>query len=89
MSFFGKDCPVISYSDSDSVEVPPDSPVPEFVHQGLIQEIVNELRGANGWKCQSNVVSALRTAKVMDSVLRRFYRSRDDDFWKRPNTWLN
>jgi predicted dehydrogenase len=89
MSFFGKDFPVISYSDSDSVEVPPDSPVPEFVHQGLIQEIVNELRGANGWKCQSNGVSALRTAKVMDSVLRRFYRSRDDDFWKRPNTWLN
>jgi hypothetical protein len=33
--------------------------------------------------------SALRTAAVMDVVLRRFYRQRSDHFWRRTHTYDN
>eukprot|EP00808_Paulinella_micropora_P007028 g75287.t1 len=31
--------------------------------------------------------SACRTAAVMDAALRKYYRSREDEFWRRPQTW--
>jgi predicted dehydrogenase len=43
---------------------------PPFVHQPLIQSIVDEING-NG-RCPSNAESALRTAKVIDDCLAEF-----------------
>jgi len=65
----------------------------EHVHQPLVQLIVDELRQrAQGITIEksnvpSNGVSGLRTAIVMDTVLRNFYRIRQDGFWKRSHTW--
>ena len=39
--------------------------------------------------CPSTGRSAQRTARIVDAVLRRFYRARDDHFWTRPHTWSN
>lgn len=50
-----------------------DLPVPEHVQQPLIQSVVDELNGAG--ECPSPGSSALRTARVMDSLLRD-YRAR-------------
>ncbi len=41
---------------------------PAHVHQPLIQSIVDELRGEG--RCPSTGISAARTAKVMDDLLR-------------------
>lgn len=58
---------------------------PEHVHQGLVQTIVDELRGIGA--CPSTGISALRTMEVMDCVLASYYGGREDEFWKRPGTW--
>jgi len=31
--------------------------------------------------------TAVRTGRVLDSVLRHYYRHRDDAYWRRPHTW--
>jgi 1,5-anhydro-D-fructose reductase (1,5-anhydro-D-mannitol-forming) len=58
---------------------------PPHVHQGLVQTIVDELRGQG--EALSTGESALRTMQVMDTVLGDYYGGRDDDFWNRPLTW--
>jgi len=58
---------------------------PPHVHQPLVQTIVNELRGLG--KCPSTAATALRTMKVMDAVLASYYGGREDEFWKRVETW--
>lgn len=58
---------------------------PPHVHQGLVQTIVDELRGQG--TSLSTGESALRTMQVMDTVLNDYYGGRDDDFWNRPQTW--
>lgn len=58
---------------------------PPHVHQGLVQTIVDELRGQGS--ALSTGASALRTMEVMDTVLNDYYGGRDDDFWNRPQTW--
>ena len=47
---------------------------PAHVHQPLIQSIVDELRGEG--TCPSTGISAARTAKVMDDLLRGYYGER-------------
>jgi len=58
---------------------------PPHVHQPLVQTIVDQLHGAG--KCPSTPVSALRTMRVMDTVLDSYYGGRRDDFWTRPASW--
>jgi len=59
--------------------------LPPHVHQPLVQTIVDELRGAG--KCPSTGETALRTMKVMDAVLEKYYGGRSDEFWKRAESW--
>ncbi|PQV63609.1 putative dehydrogenase [Abditibacterium utsteinense] len=59
--------------------------LPPHVHQGLVQTVVDELNGQG--RALSTGESALRTMRVMDTVLSDYYGGRDDDFWNRSNTW--
>ncbi len=62
-----------------------DLPNPPHIQQPLIQTIVDELQGRG--RCSSTGVSAARTARVMDQVLRDYYGTRDNSFWERPQAW--
>ncbi len=62
-----------------------DRPNPPHIQQPLIQTIVNELNHQG--VCPSTGISALRTTRVMDTVLDRYYGGRKDAFWSRPATW--
>ena len=62
-----------------------DLPTPPHVAQPLIQTIVDELLGRG--RCPSTGESARRTSVVMDRVLAAYYGGREDEFWKRPQTW--
>ena len=54
-------------------------PHPPTIQEPLIATIVAELLGHG--KCPSTGASALRTARVMDTVLAGFYQGRSDRFW--------
>ena len=56
---------------------------PEHAAQRLIQSCTDELRGVGGVRCKSRADNALRTSRVLDTVLGSFYGGRDDDFWLR------
>jgi 1,5-anhydro-D-fructose reductase (1,5-anhydro-D-mannitol-forming) len=62
-----------------------DLPNPPHVAQPLIQAVVDELLGRGA--CPSTAQSARRTQLVMDRVLAAYYGGREDEFWKRPQTW--
>lgn len=62
-------------------------PNPPHIQQPLIQTIVNELNHQG--VCPSTGASALRTTRVMDTVLERYYGGRTDAFWSRSATWSN
>ena len=62
-----------------------DIPYPKTVAQPLIQSVVDDLLGRG--ICPSTGVSAMRTSRVMDQVLDKYYGGRDDAFWTRPSTW--
>lgn len=62
-----------------------DLPNPPHVQQPLIQTIVDDLLGRG--RCESTGETALRTARVMDTVLESYYGTRSDAFWERPHTW--
>ncbi len=58
---------------------------PPHVAQPLIQLVVDDLLGRG--VCPSTGESARRTQLVMDRVLADYYGGREDEFWKRPQTW--
>lgn len=60
-------------------------PNPPHVAQPLIQIVVDDLLGRG--TCPSTAESARRTQQVMDRVLAGYYGGREDEFWKRPQTW--
>ena len=62
-----------------------DGGAPQPVQLGLVQSIVDELRGQG--RALSTGRSALRTMEAMDAVLSDYYGGREDDFWNRPQTW--
>lgn len=62
-----------------------EDPVPQHVHQPLVQTMVDQLHGSG--QCPSTGTSALRTMQLMDEVLAPYYGGRDDAFWLRPETW--
>lgn len=66
---------------SETIEIPD----PPHVAQPLIQSVVDELLSKGA--CPSTGQSAARASKVMDAALNSFYHGRDDEFWKRPQTW--
>jgi len=63
-----------------------DRPNPPHIQQPLIQTIVNELNQKG--TCPSTGTSALRTTRVMETVLERYYGGRTYAFWNRPATWV-
>ncbi len=96
MSFFGVDNPIVTLNDGSSYEIVCPEP-PECAHQPLVQSIVDELRSlssapslaATSPSVASTGEAGLRTAAVVDAILRTYYKSRDDAFWNRPDTWSN
>lgn len=60
---------------------------PRHTAQRLIQEVTDELRGMEGAASPSKADNALRTSKVLDTVLGSYYAGREDTFWLRPDTW--
>lgn len=93
MSVFGSDSPLLVTDSGERVEFK--TKYPQHAHQPLVQSIINELRLSRsgvssnkaGHICESKGTSALRTNIVMDAVLRKFYRNRNDQFWTRPETY--
>ena len=58
------------------------------VQQGLVQQIVDEIRGVDGAVSPSKGDNALRVAAVVDTVLGNYYGGREDNFWERePSTY--
>ncbi|HVT89588.1 MAG TPA: Gfo/Idh/MocA family oxidoreductase [Tepidisphaeraceae bacterium] len=57
----------------------------QHVAQPLIKQVVDDLLGKG--KCSSTGQAGARASKVMDAALSSFYNGRDDEFWKRPQTW--
>lgn len=58
--------------------------------QPMVQCITNELLGKateQETACISCGDNAIRTSKVLDTVLASYYGGRDDEFWLRPETW--
>ncbi len=82
LSCFGGDDIIVE--SGDGVETF-DGAAPQPVHLGLVQTIVDELRGQG--TALSTGRSALRTMDAMDAVLADYYGGRDDDFWQRPDSW--
>ena len=62
-----------------------DLPNPPHIQQPMIQSIVDELRGRG--TCASTGVSAARTSAIIDTVLLDYYGTRDDGFWRAPESW--
>jgi 1,5-anhydro-D-fructose reductase (1,5-anhydro-D-mannitol-forming) len=62
-----------------------DLPNPTHIQQPLIGTIVNQLLGKG--VCPSTGETALRTTRVMDTVLDAYYGGRADAFWARPESW--
>lgn len=82
LSTFGNEPVRLSATTGDETF---DLPNPTNIQQPLIQTIINQLQGHG--QCASSGHSALRTAQVMDTVLRNYYAGREDAFWTRPQTW--
>ena len=60
---------------------------PMPVQGPLIQTVVNAIRSGDPSQCPSTATTALRTARVLDTVLNAYYGGRSDEFWTRPQTW--
>jgi predicted dehydrogenase len=82
MSTFGGE--ELQLQTSEGVETF-DGQNPRHVQAPLIQTIVDDLLGKD--TCPSTGESAARTQQVMDIVLETYYGGRDDEFWKRPDSW--
>ena len=74
---------ILSKVDEAPVEVAYEQP--EHVHQPFIQDVVDELTG-NG-TCPCPAAAALRTNRVLDEALDKYYGDRSTDFWQAPNPW--
>lgn len=82
LSCFGGDD--LELQTSDGVQTF-DGAAPQPVQLGLVQTIVDELRGQG--RALSTGRSALRTMEAMDAVTADYYGGRDDEFWQREGSW--
>ena len=71
--------PLLTLETEDGIQKI-ERPHPPTIQEPLIATIVAELLGHG--KCPSSGESALRTARVMDTVLAGFYQGRADRFWE-------
>lgn len=71
--------PVLTLETEDGIRKI-EQPHPASIQEPLITTIVAELLGRG--KCPSTGDTALRTARVMDTVLAGFYQGRADRFWE-------
>ena len=63
-------------------------PIPEHTAQELIQAITNEIRGVgSSVDFISRTDNAIRTARVLDTVLEGYYGSRDMGYWENEDEW--
>lgn len=63
---------------------------PQHTAQRMIQGVTNELAGTETIEQVAYISrgdNAIRTSKVLDTILSSYYGGRDDEFWKRPETW--
>lgn len=60
---------------------------PEHTAQELIQAVTDELRGVGSADFVSRTDNALRTARVIDTVLLNYYGDRDMGYWEKENEW--
>jgi predicted dehydrogenase len=82
LSLFGNEPPRL---ETPTGEQTFDRPNPPHVQQPLIQTVVDDLLGRG--TCPSSGESARRTSHVIDQVLAGYYGGREDEFWRRPETW--
>lgn len=82
MSCFGGDDVIVESKEGVQIF---DGSAPQPVQLGLVQTIADELRGQG--RALSTGRSALRTMQAMDAVLADYYGGRDDEFWKRAQSW--
>lgn len=78
--------PLVLTRPSGAVQELP-HPTPEHVQQGLIQQIVDFLRGKRP-ACEGSAVAAVRTQEIMDAAVAEYYGGREDGFWKRVRRGL-
>jgi len=82
LSVFGNEAPRLETASGTEAF---DRPNPAHVQQPLIQTVVDDLLGRG--TAPSTGESARRTSRVMDAVLAAYYGGRDDEFWRRPDSW--
>jgi 1,5-anhydro-D-fructose reductase (1,5-anhydro-D-mannitol-forming) len=58
---------------------------PPHVQGPLIQSVVDDLLGRD--RCPSTAKTAARASLALDSMLEGYYGGRQDEFWRRPESW--
>lgn len=81
LSCFGSEPVCVRHADGRTEAF--DLPNPPHVQQPLLQTVVDVLRGVRA-EAPSMGVSALRTQRILDCALERYYGGREDGFWNRP-----
>jgi predicted dehydrogenase len=80
--------PVKVYDEKGALQQEFQFDMPEHTAQNLIQAITNDLRGIEP---SDHVLSfgddAIRTQRVIDTVLNSYYGGREIGFWTRPTAW--
>jgi 1,5-anhydro-D-fructose reductase (1,5-anhydro-D-mannitol-forming) len=61
--------------------------MPEHTAQELIQAMTDDLRGVQKKDCLSYGGNALRTQRVLDTVLGSYYGGREIGYWNRVESW--
>jgi 1,5-anhydro-D-fructose reductase (1,5-anhydro-D-mannitol-forming) len=61
--------------------------IPEHTAQGLIQAVTDDLRGFPKKDIISRGENALRTSRVLDTVLSSYYGEREIGYWDRIDSW--
>mmetsp|Transcript_7227 Transcript_7227/g.12209 ORF Transcript_7227/g.12209 Transcript_7227/m.12209 type:complete len:367 (-) Transcript_7227:191-1291(-) len=62
-------------------------PPPEVAQKPFVATVIDAIASGDSTRCASTADSALRTEKVMHTVLDRYYSGRSGAFWERPQTW--
>ena len=60
---------------------------PEHTAQNLIQAVTDELRGIGSAHFLSRGDNAVRTSRVLDTVLKNYYGDREIGYWEREDEW--
>jgi predicted dehydrogenase len=59
---------------------------PPIIQESMVEEVVKSLlTGEKLHTCSAR--EALETYRIMDAVLEKYYNGREDEFWKRTDTW--